>query len=88
MDRRGRITGGTLVGPRAGECLAELTLAVGRGLRTLDLAGSTHAYPTYADGRWNAAVVDVRDRLATPLATRTARVMLAVRRHRRPGSPG
>lgn len=59
VDRRGRIVGGTLVGPRAGECLAELTLAVTRGLRTRDLAGSTHAYPTYVDGLWNAAIADV-----------------------------
>lgn len=86
MDRRGRIAGGTLVGPRAWECPAELALAVSRGLRTRDLTGSTHAYPTYADGLRNAAIADVRVRLATPLAARTARVVLAVRRRRRPGS--
>jgi pyruvate/2-oxoglutarate dehydrogenase complex dihydrolipoamide dehydrogenase (E3) component len=81
VDGRGRVVGGTLVGPRAGEVLAELTLAVTRGLRTRDLAGSMHAYPTYADGLWNAAIADVRARLAAPVAARAARAVLAARRH-------
>ena len=81
VDRRGRVVGGTLVGPRAGEVLAELTLAVTRRLRTRDLAGSTHAYPTYADGLWNAAVADVRARLDAPVPARAAQLAVTARRH-------
>ena len=80
VDRRGRIVGATVVGPRAGETLAELTLAVRQGLRTRDLAATTHAYPTHGDGVWNAAIADVRARLGSPGAARGARVLAAGRR--------
>ena len=66
VDRRGKILGGTIVGPRAGESLAELTLAVHKGMTTSDIAGTTHPYPSYADGVWNAALADVRERLSLP----------------------
>ncbi|MDN5768660.1 MAG: FAD-dependent oxidoreductase [Humibacillus sp.] len=79
-DRRGRIVGATVVGPRAGEALAELTLAVTRGLTTTALAGSTHPYPTYGDGPWNAAIADVQRRLARPLASAAVRTLAATRR--------
>ncbi len=76
IDRRGRILGATVVGPRAGETLAELTLAITRGLTTRDLAGVTHAYPTYNDGPWNAAISDVQEQLTRP-STRRALGALA-----------
>jgi pyruvate/2-oxoglutarate dehydrogenase complex dihydrolipoamide dehydrogenase (E3) component len=63
LGPRSRVTGATVVGPRAGEALAELTLAVRTGLRTADLAATIHPYPTHADGPWNAAIDDVRARL-------------------------
>ena len=71
IDKRGRVLGATVVGPRAGETLGELTLAITRGLTTRDLAGVTHAYPTYNDGPWNAAISDVQAQLERP-ATRLA----------------
>lgn len=80
LDRRGRVVGATVVGPRAGETLGELTLAVRQGLRTRDLAATTHAYPTHSDGVWNAAIADVRARLGTPGAARATRAMTTVRR--------
>ncbi len=79
-DRGGRIVGATVVGPRAGETLAELTLAVRRGLRTRDLAGAMHPYPTYCDGPWNAAIGDVRNRLAAPAAQRVTAALAGARR--------
>ena len=79
-DRRGRVVGATVVGPRAGETLAELTLAVTRGLTTTALAGSTHPYPTYGDGPWNAAVADFQQRLRRPLAAAAVRTLAATRR--------
>lgn len=80
VDRRGRIVGATVVGPRAGETLAELALAVRQGLRTRDLAATTHAYPTHGDGVWNTAIADVRDRLSSPAATRATKALAAARR--------
>jgi pyruvate/2-oxoglutarate dehydrogenase complex dihydrolipoamide dehydrogenase (E3) component len=76
LGRRSRITGATVVGPRAGEALAELVLAVRTGLRTADVAATTHPYPTYADGPWNAAIDDVRSRLgrARPLTAAVVRL--------------
>ncbi len=76
IDKKGRVLGATVVGPRAGETLGELTLAITRGLTTRDLAGVTHAYPTYNDGPWNAAIADVQDQLERP-ATRRALGALA-----------
>ncbi len=70
IDKRGRVLGATVVGPRAGETLGELTLAITRGLTTRDLAGVTHAYPTYNDGPWNAAISDVQDQLERPATQR------------------
>ena len=70
------VLGATVVGPRAGETLGELTLAITRGLTTRDLAGVTHAYPTYNDGPWNAAISDVQDQLERP-GTRQALGALA-----------
>ncbi len=80
VDGKGRILGATVVGPRAGETLGELAVAVRRGLRTRDLAGITHAYPTWNDGAWNAAVGDVREQLERPA---TRRVLGALARSRR-----
>lgn len=80
VGRGGRVIGGTIVGPRAGESLAELSLAVHKKLRTSDIAGATHAYPTYSDGVWNAAVLDVRERLASPLTGTAIKIVSRIRR--------
>ncbi|WP_198954540.1 NAD(P)/FAD-dependent oxidoreductase [Kineosporia sp. R_H_3] len=80
LDGKGRVRGATVVGPRAGESLAELVLAVRLGLRSRDLAGTVHAYPTYGDGPWNAAIADVRAQLATPRAARAVGVLVGLRR--------
>ncbi len=76
VDKRGHVLGATVVGPRAGETLGELTLAITRGLTTRNLAGVTHAYPTYNDGPWNAAISDLQDQLERP-ATQRALAALA-----------
>ena len=80
VDRRGKILGATIVGPRAGESLSEITLAVHKGMTTSDIAGTTHPYPTYSDGVWNAAVADVRERLAAPLMRRATAALAWGRR--------
>lgn len=80
VGRGGRVLGGTIVGPRAGESLAELSLAVHKKLTTSDIAGATHAYPTYSDGVWNAAVLDVRERLRSPLTRTVIKGLATLRR--------
>jgi hypothetical protein len=79
-DRRGPITTAPRSRPRAGETLGELTLAVRHGLRTQDVAGTTHAYPTYNDGVWNAAIADVRGRLQAPAVRLALRGVVRLRR--------
>ncbi len=80
VDSKGRILGATVVGPRAGETLGELSVAVRHGMRTRDLAGTTHAYPTYNDGAWNASVDDIQARLRRPAMARSISVLSAGRR--------
>lgn len=82
IDRRGRILGGTIVGPRAGESLGELSLAVAQKMTTRQLAGVTHAYPTYNDALWNAAVVHARQALGSPVVKTLTRGLAAVARYR------
>lgn len=79
IDKRGHVLGATVVGPRAGETLGELTLAITRGLTTRDLAGVTHAYPTYNDGPWNAVISDVQDQLERPATQRALGALSRVR---------
>lgn len=45
---RGTILGGHIVGPRAGELIQEVTLAMRRGLSVTALSGTIHVYPTLA----------------------------------------
>lgn len=80
LDGRGRVVGATIVGPRAGESLAEVVLATRHGLRSRDLAASTHAYPTYGDGVWAAAVAELQSGLTTGVTLAGVRALAAVRR--------
>ncbi|TFV63531.1 oxidoreductase [Geodermatophilus sp. DF01-2] len=82
LDRRRRIVGAAVVGPRAGEVLGELTLAVRKRMTTTDVAGTTHAYPTYSSAAWDAAVDDVRSRLAGPVVRRVLRAVVRLRAQR------
>ncbi|SFQ71421.1 Pyruvate/2-oxoglutarate dehydrogenase complex, dihydrolipoamide dehydrogenase (E3) component [Amycolatopsis arida] len=81
LDGRGRVLGATVVAPRAGEVIAELTGVLARGGRLRDLAGVTHPYPTWSDGVWSAAVAEATSALRTPVARRLGRLLLWWRRH-------
>ncbi len=74
--RRGRVLGGTVVGPRAGELIAEIALARAKRLHVTDLAATLHAYPSYAMGVRRAADISV-------LRKRTRFVLSALRMLRR-----
>ena len=59
-DTKGRILGASILGARAGEMIAEFSLAMRGGLKLGKIAETIHAYPTYAlanrraaDGRGN-----------------------------------
>ena len=80
LDRKGKIVGAVVVGPRAGEVLSELSLAVSQGLKSRDLAGQIHPYPTYSDGPWNAAIEDTQQRLAAPAMQRLTGLATGFRR--------
>ncbi len=80
VDRRDRVVGASIVGPRAGESLAEVVLAVRRRLRARDLAGSIHAYPTYGDGVWKAGIARVTWRLSQPPVRQVTAALVRVRR--------
>ena len=80
LDGRGRIVGATIVGPRAGESLAEVVLAARHGLRARDIAGSMHAYPTYSDGVWKAALAQLQEDLAGRWTRRVITVLVSLRR--------
>ena len=80
VDGRHRVRGATLVGPRAGESLAELTPAVTRGLSTSDLTAAIHPCPTYAEPQRNAAIGDARSPLGRPAARVVVGTLLLARR--------
>ena len=87
LDGRGKVVGATIVGPRAGESLAEAVLAARHGLRARDIAGATHAYPTYSDGLWKAAIAQVQVQLAGGVLGPSTRALAAVRRWTRATTP-
>lgn len=82
LDGKYRIVGASVVSPRAGESIAELVLAARHGLRVRDLAAAIHAYPTYADGVWKAAIAEVQDGLQRPTLRAATRSLAALRRRR------
>jgi pyruvate/2-oxoglutarate dehydrogenase complex dihydrolipoamide dehydrogenase (E3) component len=50
LGKKDTILGAHIVGARAGDLLAEVTLAMRHGLTINDLIATIHAYPTYATG--------------------------------------
>lgn len=76
----GRLLGATVVAPRAGESIAELAAAIRRGAKVRDVAGTVHAYPTYADGPWHASLAQLRADLAAPLPARALGALRTLRR--------
>jgi pyruvate/2-oxoglutarate dehydrogenase complex dihydrolipoamide dehydrogenase (E3) component len=84
IDKKGRIIGATIVGPRASETLSELTLAVRLGLRTRDVASTIHPYPTFSDAPWKIAIADVQERLQAPPIPSFLRLLRRITRARLP----
>jgi pyruvate/2-oxoglutarate dehydrogenase complex dihydrolipoamide dehydrogenase (E3) component len=54
-DPNGRLVGATVVGPTAGESIAELTAWITTGAKIATISQTVHAYPTFAEGPSRAA---------------------------------
>lgn len=80
-DPKGRIVGATVVGPRAGEVIAEVVAWMAGGATIGRITRTTHAYPTWTEDLTAASLAELRTGLAK-LAPVT-RTLLAVRRLRR-----
>lgn len=75
VNRHGRILGGTIVSPRAGETIGELALAIARRVTVDQLTSVTHPYPTFNDGLWNAAIVESQRRIRAGLTGRAVSLL-------------
>ena len=80
LDGKGRVVGASIVGPHAGEMLAEAVLAGQAGLRARTIAGAMHAYPTWADGVWKGALAQGRAELEAPAVAALTRTAAGLRR--------
>jgi pyruvate/2-oxoglutarate dehydrogenase complex dihydrolipoamide dehydrogenase (E3) component len=54
-DRSGRVLGASVLAPHAGELISIWSLAVRRGMKIGEIAGTIHPYPTYSLGNRRAA---------------------------------
>ena len=54
-DKNSYILGGSVVGPRSGEVINELALAIHLGAKISDIASSIHAFPTFSETLMYAA---------------------------------
>jgi pyruvate/2-oxoglutarate dehydrogenase complex dihydrolipoamide dehydrogenase (E3) component len=79
-DRRGKLLGATLVGPAAGDALAETARLVREGRGLSDLSGLPHAYPTFAESPVRAAEKWWAHRYLTPTTRRVMRPLFALAR--------
>lgn len=48
-NEEGRLLGGTIVAPRAGEMIHELGIAITLGATVVQIAGAIHAFPTFSE---------------------------------------
>lgn len=78
--RRGRLLGATVVGPAAGESIAELVALMRRGGTVAELSQVIHPYPTYSEGPARAAEQWWSQRYLNPRGRRLLRPLLALLR--------
>lgn len=70
--RNGHLVGATAIASRAGELIAELTLAMRQGLTLDDVAATIHAYPTWSTPVQQLAADDAIARFLTGVPGRLA----------------
>ena len=78
--RRGRILGGHAVAPDAGNVIAEVVLAMRKGLPITDLSRTVHVYPTISEGVKGAADGFYRRKLFGGNARKALGAYFALRR--------
>ena len=72
-NKNGTLLGVTIVAGRAGEMLHEWILAMDRGLKLGDIAGSLHIYPTYSMGSLQASAEVRMEQLLSGISGRVVR---------------
>lgn len=72
---RGRVLGCAIAGPHAGELIAPWTLAIRKGLKVQDLAGTVFPYPTLSEASKRAAVEFLRPSAESPWVRRLIRIL-------------
>lgn len=80
-DPKGHIIGATVVGPRAGETIAEVVAWMAAGAKLSTIVRSTHAYPTWNQDLENASLQELRAGIAR--IRWLSRALLWIRRLRR-----
>jgi pyruvate/2-oxoglutarate dehydrogenase complex dihydrolipoamide dehydrogenase (E3) component len=73
LVRKGRLVGATLLGPRAGELIHELALAMQAKIPVSRIAATIHAYPTLAQIHRRAVNTAYSPRLFNPTTRRLVR---------------
>ncbi len=77
-SRRGKLLGACIVGPHAGELIAEYSLAIAQGLKVSALSKTIHIYPTLS--QINRRVADERMKMSlTPSRKRWLRRLFGLR---------
>ena len=79
-DPHGKLVGATVVGPAAGESIAELSARIAAGDGIGSVSTAVHAYPTFTESAARAADDYQRERYATPRVRALTRPLLAVLR--------
>lgn len=79
-DKKGRILGGHIIGPDAGNLISEVTLAMQKNLPLQSLSTTIHVYPTLSEGVKRAADNYYRERLFTGSTRRLLETFFDVRR--------
>lgn len=80
-DPRGRLVGGTVVGPSAGETIAEVVSLAARRARLSDAGQLVHAYPTFSEAVGRAGTASLRGQLENPAVRVFTRTVLWILRH-------
>ena len=78
--RNGKLLGATIVAQQAGEMIHEWIIALDRGMKISDLAGSIHVYPTYSTANWQIAASFSMERLLSGASGRVVRGLARLKR--------
>lgn len=79
-DGRGKILGGHIVGPEAGNLIQEVVLAMRKNASVQDLSATIHVYPTLVQANQRAADGYYRQKLFTDRNRKALSVFFAARR--------